>query len=101
MLFFYAYVIKDLSDSSVQYVLKVGRVGVRGEIAHQQRDDHSPVHSVFLFWKLRVVAGEAAQGCPFVLLYPTEGGGKGLQPQDRKVCIESCGVMCYLSIFFQ
>lgn len=67
MLFFYAYVIKDLSDSSVQYVLKVGRVGVRGEIAHQQRDDRSPVHSVFLFWKLPVVAGEAAQGCAICL----------------------------------
>ena len=56
LLFFYAYVIKGLSDSSVQYVLKVGRVGVRGDIAHQQRDDHSPVPSVFLFL-------EIASGC--------------------------------------
>lgn len=67
LLFFYAGVVKDLFDSSVQYVLKVGRVEVRGEIAHQQRDDCSPVQSVFLFWKLAAVGGEAAQGCAICL----------------------------------
>ena len=40
---------------------------VRGEIAHQQRDDCSPVQSVFLFWKLAVVGGEVAQGCAICL----------------------------------
>lgn len=67
LLFFYDYVIRDLFDSSKQYVLQVGRVDVRGEIAHQQRDDCSPVQSVFLFWKLPVVAGEVARGCAICL----------------------------------
>ena len=67
LLFFYGYVVKDLFDSSNQHVVKVGRVDVRGEIAHQQRDDCSPVQSVFLFWKLPVVAGEAARHCAICL----------------------------------
>lgn len=93
LLFFYGYVIKDLFDSSKQHVVKVGRVDVRGEIAHQQRMTVVQFRVSSFFGNCQWLLVRLLGIVPFVLPYPTEGGGKGLQPQERKVCTESCGVM--------
>lgn len=72
-----------------------------GEEMHQQWGDHrSPaqlrVASRFGNWQWSVVGMLRSMPFVFILSYPSRG--EHLQPQEREICTESCGALCYSSI---
>lgn len=74
---------------------------VRGEIAHQQRDDCSPVQSVFLFGNCQWLLVRLLGVVPFVLPHPTEGEEKAYSHKRGKSAlshVESCVIyLCFSS----
>lgn len=95
----YGYVMKDLFDSSMQNVLKDRKNGCEGGGCPSAEGWLLSSSECLPF--LEIGSGQwwghsglCHLSC--LVLLKQRNRGEGLQPQERKVCIESCGVICYL-----